>query len=153
MIKKMKISPKQRVLFETIIPKNISENQPDTIFEERKDETQINKNLNNLTRELKRTKKDFENFKKEQNIKLIEFLGIFTAILAFITISSKIIIDNLTVLNVLVLMPMFALILMLFVLGIDSLIYKENRKVYWWIFGIALILYITSIIMVKLCWI
>ena len=46
-----------------------------------------------------------EDFKRDQNIKLIEFLGIFTAILAFITISGKIVIDNLNLFEIIIIIP------------------------------------------------
>lgn len=94
-------------------------------------EKEVKNEIENLKNSLDKTKGDFENFKKEQNIKLIEFLGIFTAILAFITISSKIVIDNLTVLNVMLLLPTFALIMLIFILGINALITKENNKLFY----------------------
>ena len=73
-----------------------------------------------------------EDFKRDQNIKLIEFLGIFTAILAFITISGKIVIDNLNLFEMIILIPVFALCLLLFVLGIDQLIKKDNNSLFKW---------------------
>ncbi|MEK6888806.1 MAG: hypothetical protein AABW80_01730 [Nanoarchaeota archaeon] len=121
-------------------------------LEPRKDSEAIKKELNGLQESLEVTKKGFEDFKKEQNIKLIEFLGIFTAILAFITISSKIVIDNLDTLNVLLLMPSFALVLMLFVLCLEALIIREKRAFFWIVLTIFSALYVLSIIAVKLGW-
>ena len=114
-------------------------------FEERKDEKKIEKDLRKLQDSLDKTKKDFEDFKKEQNIRLIEFLGIFTAILAFITISGKIVIDNLNMLSILMLIPVFAVLLMLFVISIDSLIVKDNKKQFWLLLVFLLIISAASI--------
>lgn len=94
---------------------------------------------------LNNTKKEVEDFKKEQNIKLIEFLGIFTAILAFITISGKIVIDNLNTLNILILLPAFAILLMLFVLTIDAIKTKESKK---WIWVLLVVLVITEVFLI-----
>ncbi len=95
--------------------------------------------IEKLNKSISQTKKEFDDFKKEQNIKLIEFLGIFTAVLAFITISGKIVIDNLNTINILILLPAFAILLMLFVLTIDSIIVKESKKWIWKLLAILVI--------------
>lgn len=102
------------------------------IIPTRFDEKELKSEIDKLKSSLEKTKKEFEDFKKEQNIKLIEFLGIFTAVLAFITISGKIVIDNLNTINILIILPAFAIILMLFVLTIDSLIVKGESKKWLW---------------------
>lgn len=95
--------------------------------------------IEKLNKSISQTKKEFDDFKKEQNIKLIEFLGIFTAVLAFITISGKIVIDNLNTINILILLPAFAILLMLFVLTIDAIIIKESKKWIWKLLAILIV--------------
>ena len=85
-------------------------------------------------------KKDYEKYKSEQSIRLVEFLGIFTAILSFISISGNIIFKVQSVVDIMLLLPMFSLSLILFVVGIKMLIRNENK------YGFAIVIAILVIL-------
>lgn len=95
------------------------------------DQKIIAEHLKSVRESYSEIKTDFEMFKKEQTVKIVEFLGVFTAIISFIAISVNIIIKGSSLIDMMILMPIFALSLMLFVLALDILIRQNDRRGYW----------------------
>ncbi|GEM_PF-3952736 len=89
---------------------------------------------------LEQINKKIEDFKQDQNIKLIEFLGIFVAILSFVVIFINVSLSKLTFLQIAILLPLFAVVLLIFVIGIEVIIRGEKKSYFLWTLLIILII-------------